>query len=139
MKVDYSQGKIYKITNNYNNDVYIGSTCDSLCKRFSYHKTHSKIEKNKNRPIYKLMNEIGHDRFRIQLIIDFPCEDKYQLRQKEGEYIRNEGTLNMVIAGRKIHKYQQDNKDYVNSMNRKFYHNNLDKMREKKTFILWKE
>ena len=63
MKVDYTQGKIYKITNDYNDDVYIGSTCDNLSK--SYHKTHSKIEKNQNRPIYKLMNEIGYDCFRI--------------------------------------------------------------------------
>ena len=38
MKVEYSQGKIYKITNDYNDDIYIGSTCDSLAKRFSTHK-----------------------------------------------------------------------------------------------------
>ena len=31
------------------------------------------------------MNEKGHTRFRIQLICDYPCEDKYTLRQKEGE------------------------------------------------------
>ena len=36
MKVDYSQGKIYEITNDYNNDIYVGSTCDTLVKRFSY-------------------------------------------------------------------------------------------------------
>ena len=44
------------------------------------------------------MNEIGETRFRIQLICDYPCEDKYQLKQKEGEYIRDLGTLNKQIA-----------------------------------------
>ncbi len=38
MKVDYSKSKIYKITNDFNNDIYVGSTCDTLVKRFSNHK-----------------------------------------------------------------------------------------------------
>jgi len=32
---DFSQGKIYKITNDYNDAIYVGSTCDTLVKRFS--------------------------------------------------------------------------------------------------------
>ncbi len=46
------------------------------------------------------MNNIGIERLRIELICEYPCEDTYQLRQKEGEYIRNLGTLNCYIAGR---------------------------------------
>ena len=38
---DYSKGKIYKITNDLNDDVYIGSTCDTLSRRFSNHKSKS--------------------------------------------------------------------------------------------------
>ena len=59
MKVDYSKGKIYKITNDYNTDAYVGSTCDTLCKRFSGHKQSMTKDKNKNSLLYKLMNEIG--------------------------------------------------------------------------------
>ena len=99
MMIDYSQAKIYKITNDYNDQVYIGSTCDTLVKRFSYHKKDRTRNRNINRPLYQLMNEIGFERFRIQLICDFPCEDKYELKQKEGEYIRTIGTLNVYIAG----------------------------------------
>ena len=75
---DYTKAKIYKITNDYNDDVYVGSTCDTLIKRFSYHKKDSKKDKKKNSPLYKLMNEIGFERFRIQLLEDYHCEDKYQ-------------------------------------------------------------
>ncbi len=46
MKVDYSQAKIYKITNDYNDDVYVGSTCDTLVKRFSYHKSDASHKRN---------------------------------------------------------------------------------------------
>jgi group I intron endonuclease len=121
MKVDYSKGKIYKITNDYNDDIYVGSSCDTLVKRFSTHKLALNNEVKKNRPLYKLMNEIGFDRFRIQLIIDYPCEDKYQLRQKEGKYIRDLGTLNKVIAGRTDREYHEE-----------YYKQNKDKIKEQK-------
>jgi hypothetical protein len=44
MKVDYSKGKIYKITNDNNDDVYINYTCDTLVKRFSCHKQNAQRE-----------------------------------------------------------------------------------------------
>ena len=100
MSQDFSKAKIYKITNDFNNEVYIGSTCNTLNRRFIKHKSDSKRDENKNRPIYKLMNEIGFERFRIQLIEDYHCEDKYQLRQREGHFIREQGTLNKLVAGR---------------------------------------
>ncbi len=88
MSQDFNKGKIYKITNDYNDEVYVGSTCDTLNWRFINHKEKSKLDTKKNIPIYKLMNEIGFDRFRIELIEEYTCQDKYQLTQKEGHYIR---------------------------------------------------
>ena len=38
MKGILSNAKIYKIINDYNNDIYIGSTTRTLVKRFSQHK-----------------------------------------------------------------------------------------------------
>ena len=111
MPQDFSKGKIYKITNDYNDKIYVGSTCESLVKRFSKHKAKSKLEEVKHYPLYVLMHEIGFDRFRIELLEDCPCEDKYQLRQKEGQYIREMGTLNKIIAGRTIKEWEEDNKE----------------------------
>jgi hypothetical protein len=110
MPSDFSKGKIYKITNDFNDDVYVGSTCDTLIKRFSQHKGEScrKIEK----PLYKLINEIGFNRFRIELIEDYPCTDKYQLRQREGHFIREMGTLNILIAGRDMKQWREENENY---------------------------
>jgi group I intron endonuclease len=145
MKVDYSQAKIYKITNDYNNDIYVGSTCDTLVKRFSVHKRSLTIQKEQGRELYKLMNQIGFDRFRIELIENFPCQDKYQLRQKEGEYIRSIGTLNMVVAGRtkeeryEINKethieyrkqYYDENKEKLNKINKEYYLQHKEKLTE---------
>jgi hypothetical protein len=124
MSQDFSKAKIYKITNDYNNDVYVGSTCDLLTKRFSYHKSDYRKERCQNMPIYKLMNEIGFERFRIELIEDYPCQDRYQLRQREGNFIREIGTLNKVIAGRSSQQSQKEyyeaNKEHINKLNREY-------------------
>jgi hypothetical protein len=127
MKVDYSKGKIYKITNDYNDDIYIGSTCDTLVKRFSKHRADRNSEEKKHRNIYVLMNDIGFERFRIQLLEEYPCDDKYQLRQKEGEYIRQMGTLNMQIEGRTVKEWRQENKDKI----KEYRENNSERIKEK--------
>ena len=126
MKVDYSKGIIYKITNDYNSDIYIGSTCDTLAKRFSYHNQDRKNTKKSHLPLYQLMNDIGFDRFRIELIENFPSQDKYELRQKEGQYIRQLGTLNKRIEGRTIKEYRLDNKEELKEKDKQYYLKNKE-------------
>ncbi len=132
MKVDYSKGKIYKITNDYNTEVYVGSTCSTLIKRFSNHKKDSNKDRMKTVKLYILINEIGHDRFRIELIEDYPCEDKYQLRQREGHFIREIGTLNMMIAGRTQIQYGKENRETLNMKSREYRENNKELINENK-------
>ena len=130
MSQDYKKAKIYKITNDYNDEIYVGSTCDTLVKRFNRHKKSSKEEAKKKSPFYTLVNEIGFDRFRIQLICNYPCEDKYQLRQKEGEYIREFGTLNKNIAGRDKKTWEMDNKEHRDVLHKQYVNVNNDKIKE---------
>jgi len=131
MSQDFKAGKIYKITNDYNDDVYVGSTCDTLVKRFSSHKSNRNSETKKNRPLSMLMNEIGIDRFRIELLEDYPCEDKYQLRQREGHYIREIGTLNMLVAGRNKRENYQENREETLIKNKERYDKNREKYLER--------
>ena len=45
--VNYQDGKIYKIVDNTNNNVYIGSTCEpTLARRLAKHVGHYKFWKN---------------------------------------------------------------------------------------------
>ena len=88
MSRNFSKGKIYKITNDFNDDVYVGSTCDELNKRMNIHKYKANGNERSHLPIYKLMNEIGFNRFRIDLIEDCPCNNIYDLRKKEGYWIK---------------------------------------------------
>jgi len=131
MSQDFSKAKIYKITNDYNNDVYVGSTCDLLTKRFSGHKSNLLTEEKKDRPLYKLMNKIGFERFRIELIEDYSCKDKYELRQREGHFIREIGTLNKRIEGRTKQEYQQDNKEHFREYHKQWKEVDKEKNKEK--------
>ena len=59
----------------------------------------------------KVLEQVSKDA--RELLIEYykNCEDKYQLRQKEGEYIRQIGTLNKYIAGRSDKEYDLETKD----------------------------
>ncbi len=138
MTQNFKNAKIYKISNDYNDDIYVGSTCNTLTKRYSLHKCHATTQDHQHKPLYKLINEIGFERFRIQLIEECPCEDRYQLRQKEGQYIREMGTLNLRIAGenkedrkQKKHLFYQSNKEKYKEKKKIFIENNKDYYNEK--------
>ncbi len=135
MKIYYSKSKIYKITNDYNDRVYIGSTCDTLSKCFSKHKSDINCKIN---PLHKLMIEFGFERFRIELICDYPCENKYQLRQKTGEYIRQyKKTLNLHGEDhkeeRKIQKEQKMNE--IQLKVKEELEKKIDKFKDKNSII----
>ena len=109
--MDYSNGKIYKIINTITDDVYVGSTCNSLEKRLIKHKSEMNCNTYSKKKLHQKMRELGVDVFYIKLIQDAPCESKAELRAIEGKYIREIGTLNKHIAGRTQPIYIQETKD----------------------------
>ena len=129
---NFQNGKIYKITNDFNDSIYIGSTCDTLEKRMIRHKMDK--QKYPNRLLYKLMNDIGFSRFRIDLLENFPCSDKYELLQREASYIRQhekEKLLNMEIPNRLYKEWYNDNKEHKKSLTREYYEKNKELISEK--------
>ena len=144
--MDYVNGKIYKIVNNVNDEVYVGSTTQTLAKRFSVHKDDSKRESKNSALLYQVMNEIGIENFCISLIKEYPCTTKTELCLEEGKYIREIGTLNQRIAGRtnqqyykdniekiqeKHRKYSKENREKGIERSRKYYEDNVEKVKEK--------
>jgi hypothetical protein len=112
MSCDYQQSKIYKIINIDNNkDVYVGSTCKTLEERYSEHMRSLKKSQKQHYPLYQAINSIGHEKFKIELICNYPCNNINELRKKEGEYIKSIGTLNSLVAGRTDKEYYLDNKE----------------------------
>ena len=111
--MDYKNGNIYQILNNVNDDVYVGSTTQLLCKRFYCHKPHSDTLFG-NHKLSELMRTIGKNNFYIELIENYPCNTKEELIAREGHYIRERATLNHMIAGRTKNEWREYNSEHVN-------------------------
>ena len=80
----YANGTIYKLVNDVDKEIYIGSTCLPLSKCIYSHKKHAKKENSK---LYKHLNTVGWDAVKIILIESFPCENKMELTKRERYYI----------------------------------------------------
>ncbi len=94
---DYKQGKIYTIRCKKDDTlIYVGSTTYSLSQRLRGHKSDSVIYPN--RFLYKSIDNKWEDWY-IELYELYPCKSKMELEEREGEVIKNIGTLNKRIEG----------------------------------------
>ncbi len=92
---DYSQGKIYKIVCNKTGLVYIGSTCKTLEKRLKGHVNDCKryLDKKSHHLISSIYVIFSND-YKIELIEDYPCNNRKELLQREYYYIDNIECIN---------------------------------------------
>jgi group I intron endonuclease len=128
---NYQEGKIYKIYNTINDDIYVGSTTLKLCERMRDHRKCVNDEAKQHFFIYKAFRELGVENFFIELIEKCPCNDKDELRKKEGEWIRElKPSMNKNIAGRTINEYRIDNKEYIQEQNKQYRENNKEYIKE---------
>jgi hypothetical protein len=81
----YNHGKIYKLVNSVDDQIYVGSTTGTLRQRKSLHK--SKARERPNQRVYQHLNAIGWDHVRIILIESVEAETKDQLLMREQYYI----------------------------------------------------
>ena len=84
----YHNAKIYRIVNDFNDQVYIGSTCQTLAKRLHSHRRDYDKTHQYNGRLYQLVRRHGGwQGFRICLVEEFSCENNDQLRQREQHHI----------------------------------------------------
>jgi group I intron endonuclease len=84
--VNYQFGKVYKVVNDVNDTIYVGSTAQQrLSLRMRDHRHNSMTRSSK---FYSAMNEIGAHHFSIILICTYPCATKDELESKEHEIIK---------------------------------------------------
>ena len=124
---DYKNSKIYTIRCNDDPTlIYVGSTIQKLSQRWTDHKKRMKNDKYKDIKLYKKLNEVGIDKFYIELFENVMCDNKEQLLAKEGEIIRKIGTLNEKIAGRSHTEWIHDNPEYMKEYRHKHYLENKE-------------
>ena len=131
--MDYKNGKIYSIRSHQTDKVYFGSTCSPLAKRLYEHKNKYKLFLNGKYHYNSSFEILKYDDVYIELVEDFPCENKNQLFKREGEIIRGGGCVNKNIAGRtRTNKeYYDDNKEQISQKKKDYYEQNKEKLNEK--------
>lgn len=135
-------GRVYKIVDSLSEDVYIGSTFDTLSNRFLGHFTCPSTV------IGKLMREHGRSRYEIILVKEYKVADKYQLHAYEQLCINKTKCINKQFAFSirflyRLH-YRIYNKDKINEYNmvnkdrnRNYYEANRDKIKVNSKEYYW--
>ena len=120
--MDYSKGKIYKIIDESNGDLYIGSTIQELHTRFSTHH------------IFKQYNKIMGN-CKISLIEEYPCNSKRELFEREQYWMDKIDCINKTraftskkkekeISRKRSSKHYYENKEeYINRSSKYYYEN----------------
>ena len=133
--VNYQNGKIYTIRSFQTDDIYIGSTCNPLYKRFYKHKINYKLWKENKTHYTSSFELLQYDDAYIELLEEYKCNTKQELNRKEGEIIRKtENCVNKQIAGRTskeyLKEYYEDNKEHYKENNKKYREKNKEYQKE---------
>jgi hypothetical protein len=132
--MDYKNGKIYTLRSHQTDDIYIGSCATTLTKRKSYHKNDYNKWKNGKFNYITSYELIKYDDWYIELLEDFPCENRNQLEKREGELIRSMNCVNKNIAGRTKKEYHSqyriENIDKIKEYEKQYRLENADKIKK---------
>jgi len=109
MENKYKNGKIYKIVDNTNGNIYVGSTIQPLNIRLNQHR----------RPCRNVSREIiKNGDYKIELIKNFPCKSKYELEEEEKKYILENECINITIPHRTKAEWNEINKERLKDISK---------------------
>jgi hypothetical protein len=132
----YNNSKIYKIIDNTNGNVYIGSTFQKyITTRLASHVSNYKRYLNNNCRFVTSFEIIKNGNYDIVLIENVNCETKEQLHARERYYIEAMSCINKNIPNRSPKEWKKENyiqnKDEIIQKNKEYYTQNKDKISEK--------
>jgi predicted GIY-YIG superfamily endonuclease len=128
--VNYSQAKVYKIVDNTNGNIYVGSTCEpTLARRLSGHVSNYKTYLNGKGCYYTSYQILENNNYEIVLIEK--CENittRDELKARERHYIETLTCVNKVIPLRTTKERREDNRDVILKKKKEYYHANKEKI-----------
>lgn len=111
----FKLGKIYKITNDINNKVYIGQTIQTLQRRFNCHCCYEKSGRGDYMHIKRAIHKYGKEHFNISLIEECPVES---LNSREIYWIEKydsyKNGYNSTIGGQDSSAFVKHIEDKIN-------------------------
>lgn len=132
-------GRIYKLTSEQTDKIYIGSTFNKLKYRFSEHKyNYNQWQKGKAN-YYTSFEICKYKDCKIELVAEYSNVTKAHLEKEEGEIITNEkNAINQRVAGCGFSEcpkeYQKQyyiyNGQKLKQLNKQYYANNCEKIKQ---------
>jgi len=116
MSNKYNNSKIYKIWSPQTEFIYIGSTTQKyLSQRLSNHISDFNRYKKGKTSYTSSFKLLEYEDATIELIEKISCNDKEELRRREGELIRQykDICVNIRIEGRTQQEYYDNNKEKI--------------------------
>jgi len=118
MPIDYSLGKIYKISSPSNNIVYYGSTAQKhISTRIAGHLKDYKRYLNGKQHYISSFKVLECEDYKVELLEDYPCNNNQQLKARERWYIENNDCVNKNIPGRTKREsdkqYRENNREEI--------------------------
>ena len=110
MPKDFSKGVIYTVRSRSEPElIYIGSTIETLSRRLTKHRSDYKRYLEGKMNYVTVFDVTKFNDYYIELLEEFPCENKQQLDQREGYHQREIVCVNMRQAGRTDKQWRLDN------------------------------
>lgn len=137
----YKNGKIYKIITSESNEIYIGSTFDTITNRFKGHKRQYKFWKNGKggkQLSFDIFEKYGLEKCKIMLIKEYSVVDKRHLEVYESLWIRKLNSINKLspvggmLEKQRNKQYRIVNKDELKLKKQIYYENNKDEINKKR-------
>ena len=86
-----------------------------------HRQNHKKAEEWNTKTTCRLLfDEYGMDNCKIELIENYPCENREQLLKQEGYHIKNTDCVNRCVAGRTINEWKEDNQEHYQQMRKEY-------------------
>ena len=130
--INYNNSKIYKIVDNTNNNIYIGSTTEKyLSSRLSKHLgNYKRFLEGKVKTCCSCKLIFENNNFYIELLELVNCNSKDELHKKERYYIENNVCINKNIPGRTNKEWKDDNKEKIKEWKKEYKQKNKEKIKE---------
>ena len=141
---DYSKGKLYKLVSDFTEKTYVGGTIKELSVRKSEHETGCDrwINEKPNSPYVSSFELLKLGECRIELLENFPCNNRRELDERERYWIENTpNCVNKVIPFRTAEELRERRQKHDQKYKAEYYILNKEKIsqRSKENYILNKE
>jgi hypothetical protein len=130
MEKIYSIGRVYAIKTHNSDDIYIGSTTQTLKSRLSRHlRDYSKYLIGNVRFISSF-DIIKQEKVYIELLEEYEDITRNELFKHEGKYIKAMECVNKIVAGRTRKENYEDNKPKILEKRKEQYEANKEKAKQ---------